>query len=382
MIPTRSKLPLVVCFNLWLCLPVVSLASTRVVAWGAGTNNSGYTPDYGQCMVPPDAAANAIAIAAGYLHSLALTADGKVVTWLACDANLPTTTNAVGIASGHAAQHSLVLQADGSVAIGGNTCGGVSAIQGDSNVVALAGGCNLALALRADGRVNCWGTNTFLGPWTNVVAVSAGYWGGLVLKADGTVSKWQSWGSPGPTEVPVPAELTNAVAIAAGGLYHDLALKADGTVFAWGSGSATNVPEGLSNVVAIAAGDYHSVALKPDGTVVAWGFNSFEDHGQSTVPPGLNNVVAIAAGGFHTLALVGEGPPVLRAPMANPTLSAEGFRVSVPSQSGRVYALEFKNQLADGAWTALPLVAGTGNWLALKDPTAATAQRFYRVRQW
>ena len=62
---------------LWLCVPVPGLASTRVVAWGAGTF-SATTPNYGQCMVPWDLT-NAIAIAAGSFHSLALTADGKVL---------------------------------------------------------------------------------------------------------------------------------------------------------------------------------------------------------------------------------------------------------------------------------------------------------------
>jgi alpha-tubulin suppressor-like RCC1 family protein len=348
------------------------------VAWGAGTF-SATTPNFGQCIVPADLT-NAIAIAAGGFHSLALTSDGKVVAWSSIDTNLPPTTNAVAIAAGHAAQHSLVLQGDGSVAIGGNTNSfGVLGIQGRTNVVALAGGYDAALALRPDGTVNCWGTNTFPGPWSNVVAVSAGYWGGLVLKADGTVSKWNSWTLP--AEVPVPADLTNVVAIAAGGYYQDLVLKADGTVFTWNGTSGTYVP-GLSNVVAIAAGDYHNVALKADGTVVAWLINTSEDYGQATVPAGLSNVVAIAAGGFHTLALVGEGPPVLRAPMANPTVGADGLSVSLPSQSGRAYRLEFKNLLTDGAWTPLPLAAGTRDWLTLMDPTATTAQRFYRVRQW
>jgi hypothetical protein len=363
---------------LFCCSPANGLASTRVVAWGAGTF-SGTTPNFGQCMVPSDLT-NAIAIAAGYCHSLALRADGKVVAWRSIDANMPPATNAVAIAAGHAAQLSLVLQADGTVVVGGNTnCCGLSVIPTNSNIVAIAGGSDLGVALRTNGTVLCWGTNTFLGPWSNVVAVSAGTWGGLVLKADGTVSKWNSWTLP--AEVPVPADLTNVVAIAARGSSQDLALKADGTVFAWYGTSGTYVPS-LSNVVAIAAGEYHSVALKADGTVVAWLINTSEDYGQATVPTNLTNVVAIAAGGFHTLALVGDGPPGLRAPMANPAVGAGGFSVSVPSQSGRVYALEYKNQLTDGAWTALPLAAGTRGWLTLRDPAATTAQRIYRVRQW
>jgi alpha-tubulin suppressor-like RCC1 family protein len=363
---------------LWLCLPASGLGSTRVVAWGAGTNNTLYTPNYGQCIVPADLT-NAIAIAAGFVHSVALTADGKVITWYSVDTNMPPTTNAVAIAAGYAAQHTLALQANGTVAVGGNACCGLSVMPANSNDAAVAGGWEFSLALRTDGTVICWGTNTFSGPWSNVVAVSAGNWGGLVLKADGTVTKWQAFGSV--TEVAVPADLTNVVAIASGGYFQDLALKADGTVFAWSGTSGTYVP-GLSNVVAIAAGENHNVALKADGTVVAWLINTFDDYGQATVPAGLSNVVAIAAGGYHTLALVGEGPPVLRAPMANPTVGAGGFGVSLPSQSGRVYALEFKNLLTDSNWTALPLAAGTGRWLRLADSTATKSQRFYRVRRW
>ena len=63
-------------------------------------------------------------------------------------------------------------------------------------------------------------------------------------------------------------------------------------------------------------------------------------------------------------------------------LSADGFRVSLPTQSGRVYRLEYKHSLADADWTALPLVAGTGHERTLTDPTATGAQRFYRVRRW
>jgi hypothetical protein len=80
--------------------------------------------------------------------------------------------------------------------------------------------------------------------------------------------------------------------------------------------------------------------------------------------------------------MVGSGPPVLRAPIANPTLSGNGFSLSLPSQSGRVYALEYKNNLSDANWVSLPLAAGTGTNLVLADSAATNAQRFYHVRRW
>lgn len=54
-----------------------------------------------------------------------------------------------------------------------------------------------------------------------------------------------------------------------------------GTVTAWGynlSGQ-TNVPVGLSNVVAVAGGRSHSIGLRADGTVASWGSS-----GGTTVP--------------------------------------------------------------------------------------------------
>lgn len=110
----------------------------------------------------------------------------------------------------------------------------------------------------------------------------------------------------------VPPGLSNVVAITTG-QGHALALKDDGTVRAWGGNweGQITVPPGLSNVVAIAAGHSHSIALKADGTVVAWGnmVGGYPNYGQSVVPPGLRDVKAIAAGSFHNLALVFYDPP-------------------------------------------------------------------------
>jgi hypothetical protein len=94
----------------------------------------------------------------------------------------------------------------------------------------------------------------------NAVNIAASGPHSLALKSDGTVV---AWGSNSNGEATVPVGLTNVVSLAAG-IFHSLALKADGTVVAWGldnSGQAT-VPAGLSNVVTIAAGGYHSLALR------------------------------------------------------------------------------------------------------------------------
>ncbi|MDB6033722.1 MAG: hypothetical protein JWM16_4060, partial [Verrucomicrobiales bacterium] len=106
----------------------------------------------------------------------------------------------------------------------------------------------------------------------------------------------------------VPAGLTNVVAVAAGSC-HNLALRSNGAVVAWGEeySESTNVPPGLGNVIAITAGDCHSCALTGEGRVVCWGDNSY---GQTNVPTGLSNVVAVAAGGQHSLALRKDGTVV------------------------------------------------------------------------
>jgi hypothetical protein len=107
--------------------------------------------------------------------------------------------------------------------------------------------------------------------------------------------------------------------------------------------------------------------------------NSF---GQTNVPALLTNVVAIAAGQYTSLALLGDGPPKLQSQLAQINLNTNGFSLTVPSQSGRVFVLQYKDSLADSNWLSLPLVPGTGGNLLLRDPSATNAQRYYQVQRW
>jgi hypothetical protein len=295
---------------------VLTVNCPNVAAWGIYENGVSVESVY----VPVDLT-NAVAVAAGRGHTLALRDDGTVFAWGYNNygqANVPSDlTHGVAVAAGEL--HSLALGADGMVAAwGANNYGQCDVPTGLSNVVAVAVGGNHNLALRADGTAFAWGINSagqcdVPAGLSNVVAVAAGGWyyasHSLALRSDGTVT---AWGFNDNGQCNVPAGLSNVVAVAAGTV-HSLALKADGTVVAWGWNGydECNVPGDLTNVVAVAGG-YHSLALKSDGTVVAWGYN---EYGQCNAS-GVTNVAAIAAGDYHSVVMFGVGKPFLP-PMVN-----------------------------------------------------------------
>jgi alpha-tubulin suppressor-like RCC1 family protein len=211
-------------------------------------------------------------------------------------------------------------------------------VSGLSDVSAVSGGSGHTLALKPDGSVLAWGSNSTgaLGDGTEtdrrtpgpvqisgVSAIVASTSFSVALKRDGTVWAWGGNGSgqlgsgtadaaahPLPTQVP---NLDNVQSIVAGNAFV-LALKKDGTVWGWGSnaggqlcnpivGSLPVLPPtlalGVSDIRAIAAGDNWSAFLKSDGTVVLCGQRpiTFVNHAVPIPIAGLTNLVSITAGG-------------------------------------------------------------------------------------
>ncbi|MEJ0090787.1 MAG: hypothetical protein WDM80_13720 [Limisphaerales bacterium] len=380
-------------FLLVLALSLCSKAQAggSVSAWGYYYDLT--MPETYRPMYVPAGLTNVIAVSAGYNHALALKADGTVVGWGWSDAtNVPAgLSNVVSIATGY--QFSLALKSDGTLTSWGQGNVATTMPTTLSNIVSVScNGLYHGLALRSDGTVVTWGSN-INGPATvpngldHVVEIASGFGdlASLALKDDGSVVAWgtaSSWTN-------VPLGTTNVIAIASGGS-HCLALKADGTIVSWGANSSgqTNVPTGLSNVVSIAAGYAHSLAMKSDGTIVAWGagtnyaFDYSVNKGQSIVPPGLTNISSLAGGYTFSLAIKNDSGFPITVPLVDPIKGISAFQVSLPTQSGKVYALEYKNSMAETQWSALPLVAGNGAILVLTDSTATNSQRFYRVRRW
>ena len=147
------------------------------------------------------------------------------------------------------------------------------------------------------------------------------------------------WGRNLSGESQSPPDLTNAFAVA-GSLGASFAARMDGSLIFWGAGTATNIPVGATNVVALSC-SAGTVALRSDGTIVGWNFGTGPDSVSNIVavaagnnfgfavraegiltgwfsvnspflnpPTGLNHVIAVACGGSHVLALKNDGTVV------------------------------------------------------------------------
>jgi len=288
-----------------------------------------------------------VAIAAGYYHNLALTADGKVYAW---------GNNHYGQLGNRTTSNSskpVIVYADGALA--GKT------------VVAIAAGTYYSLALTSDGKVFAWGAGLYgelgdmtdsdrsepVAVWTNgvlagkkVVAIAAGDYHSLALTSEGKVVDWGSNNSgqlgnnaTNNSVEPISVDIGTPIVAIDAGVAYSLALNASGQAFAWGANFcgqlgigdtaahwpsiATAVYSGgvLAGkaIVAISGGFLHTLAATSDGKVYSWGYNRYGQLGSvitstSSTPVAVDNgamggsaIVAVAAGENHSLALSADG---------------------------------------------------------------------------
>jgi alpha-tubulin suppressor-like RCC1 family protein len=240
-------------------------------------------------------------IAAGGLHSLALTTSGQLYAWgynafgqLGNGSNttvlgptlvpLPAgVTNWTAIAAG--TNHSLALGNDGNIYAWGRGLDGVLGNGGTTNSsrpqrvvrpvevtawVKIAAGANHSLALGNNGKLYAWG-----------------------LGSSGQLGNGTTANSAVPVPVSAPPGVLNWRAIS-GGITHSLGIGDDGNLYAWGTGlqgqlgpnaGAGNAfrptpvlvprPDSVSSWNGVSAGALHSLGLGDNCTLYSWGANSF-----------------------------------------------------------------------------------------------------------
>ena len=332
----------------------------------------------------PQGLTNLVSIAAGSGYGLGLRANGSLVNWgyyfagreVGRATNVPPDlSNVTAIAAG--LSYNLALRADGAVyGWEGTNCGRNIAPLGLSNVCAVSV-YTTCLALKSNGTVTAWSSNslseTNLPPGlSNIVAVSAGLFHALGLRSDGTVTAWggiapiydplykPAYSEPyNPVPTNVPPGLSNVIAISAGYSY-DLALKADGSVVAWGSTLSNDALTGLSNIVAIAAGDERGLALRADGTLFSLPTSGTWGNTRQLA----TNVICIASSKTRTgfcAALLGNGSPAFTLHPATQT-AARGATVQLHARAAGLQPMSYQWQ-----WNGQDLPGATQPSLLLSN---------------
>lgn len=260
--------------------------SGPVSCWGAGTTNSGISPNYGQSIVP-GTLKKCIKVSAGLYFTVAIeeeldpitnkvTKYGAVKAWGLNSSNQTTVPSTLGFCTNISAggAHVLAIKLDGTLAAWGSTASGQTTIPASIGICKeVAAGSSHSLAIRSGGTGD-----------------------GLVV----------GWGSNGSGQTSIPPNLGTCSLISAGGA-HSMALTTGGAVRCWGLNTSgqTNVPTTLGICTRIAAGDAFSVALKVDGTIKAWGAGTINtgvapNYGQSIIPSDLNVCKEVSAGFFNS----------------------------------------------------------------------------------
>ena len=260
-----------------------------------------------------------VAVSAGWQHSCAVRADGRVVCWGRDEYGQASPTEGKFVVVSAGWQHSCAVRASGDVECWGSDEYGqasppegefVDVSAGERHSCAVRRVINhLALLRAADagetvapgseyagGGIECWGSDEYgqasPPPGGAFAAVSAGAAYSCAVRSYVTC-----WGTDG-YGASRPRGLT-AVSV---GKDHSCG-RIDGRVECWGSAfaSKTAAPEGLG-WIDVSAGASHSCAVDRDGTVECWGFNS---HGRATPPEGA--FTTVSAGGRHSCGVRADG---------------------------------------------------------------------------
>ena len=131
-------------------------------------------------------------------------------------------------------------------------------------------------------------------------------------------------------------------------------------------------------------GAFHSLVLRSNGTVFAWGGDKYS--GQTNVPVGLSNVVAVAAGGLHSLAVLAN---ITNWPVAT-SKAAEGITATTAVLKGVInpYGLltsawfEWGTNINYRATNIVQIITGSGtNEVTVTNQlTGLTSAKTYHFR--
>ncbi|TDR45927.1 alpha-tubulin suppressor-like RCC1 family protein [Tahibacter aquaticus] len=293
-----------------------------------------------------------------------------------------------------------------------------------AGVASLSLRSNTSCASTSPGSAHCWGLNSpgqigdggvvrhagprnVAGQQSAVAGAAIGDAHGCAVKTNGTVWCWGSntYGQIGDQTTlarPIAVQtvgITDAVQVGTG-LAFSCARTAAGAVWCWGinsyghlgDGSTTNRSQpvavvGLNGgVVALSVGDRHACAVRSDGSVRCWGYNNLGQVGDGSqtnrlvpvaINDGFSSYVAVAAGNEHSCGITTDGQAKCWGSNVYGQLG-DGSNVTRSSPAGVTTLTSGVRQIATGDYHSCALLStgalkcwGRNNLYQLGDDTVA-----------
>ena len=221
--------------------------------WAWGSNNHGQLGDSTTTnrQYPVRILEDVIVVSAGVIHTMAIKTDGSLWTWGSNEfGNLGDGTVTIYGDFHWDAQYN---RFDREIIEDNNQRTPIKIME---DVVAVSVGWSHALAIRTDGSLWAWGSNSF-----------------GALGGDGIT-----------TDTHYPIRIMEDVTAVSAGWTHTMAIRTDGSLWAWGNNEFGQLGNGIiapvsnptpvrimENVIAVSADKWHTMAIMSDGSLWAWG---------------------------------------------------------------------------------------------------------------
>jgi alpha-tubulin suppressor-like RCC1 family protein len=322
-----------------------------------------------------------IAVAAGALHTCAVTSTGAVKCWGAntsgrlgdgTTTDRRTPVDVVGLSSGISAvatgaEHTCALSSGGGVKCWGSNQSGrlgngetsgfsttpVNVMGLSSGVTAVAAGSQHTCALLSGGGVKCWGSGDSFQTGTGVAAAS--------------------W----PTPVDVVGLSSGVAAVAAGGL-HTCALMIGGGAKCWGGNTLGQLGDGTLttrstpvDVIGLPGGlldldvEFHSCVVTSAGQAYCWGRGGFGELGDGTEIGSLNHPVP-----GLVLTTTADGPAISVQPIDRSVSAGQSTTFAVTAPSAARY--QWLVSPAGATWWSPVFNTSSGNSTPYSGAATAT----------